>query len=432
MSSRPRLASLATERLAREREAALPPVRSPAAEAAMIDAIAMAITGSARARRRRLYFAGGALAVAASVVVAIGARVWKADPEVVAAPSVAAPTGQMIGQMLGERVVSGVARPVTGAVTVVHDGRELPLEQGGGSVARGDHIVSGADGRATIDLSTGTHVVLERGGDFAVSELGREQRFVLDAGSMQLDVAKLAPGERFLVRTADAEIEVRGTSFRVETNLTPCKGIRTRVVVSEGTVVVRAGAGEDRVSAGVTWPEGCEAASAARASAPATTRSEDGLSAARSPAEALGPPSASREALRPSGALAIAAPRPASGAPAQAGVAAGANGTSPPTAPSVGAASTVAVASTELSEQNRLYGEATAARRRGATLEAVATYEAFLARYPASQLAESAAVERMRLLASTDPGRARVAANDYLSRWPRGFARREATEVAQR
>ena len=84
----------------------------------------------------------------------------------------------------------------------------------------------------------------------------------------------------------------------------------------------------------------------------------------------------------------------------------------------------------EIAAQNRLFAEATAARRRGDARAAVAGYEQFLARYPSSQLAESAMVERMRLLAMNDRPRAREAAAAYLRLYPSGFAGREAAELA--
>src|SRR5206468_5152867 len=45
--------------------------------------------------------------------------------------------------------------------------------------------------------------------------------------------------------------------------------------------------------------------------------------------------------------------------------------------------------------------------------------------YPASPLAESATVERMKILASTNPKSAAVLAKRYLAHYPDGFARED-------
>jgi hypothetical protein len=55
-----------------------------------------------------------------------------------------------------------------------------------------------------------------------------------------------------------------------------------------------------------------------------------------------------------------------------------------------------------------------------------------MARYPASPLAESAAVQRMNLLAASDPARVKVAARQYLARYPQGYARTEAEGLLAR
>jgi hypothetical protein len=79
-----------------------------------------------------------------------------------------------------------------------------------------------------------------------------------------------------------------------------------------------------------------------------------------------------------------------------------------------------------LAEQNDLFAQAIAAKRRGDTSAAVAGFDRFLARYPGSALAESATVERMRLLRAGDPSRAVTAAKAYLNHYPNGFAHSEA------
>src|SRR5271165_6336418 len=79
MSSRPRLAQLATDRLARERQVARLPPPSAAADARMIAAIADAIVSNAKSRRRqRLILATAVLTAAAAVVLGVGVGVpWR-------------------------------------------------------------------------------------------------------------------------------------------------------------------------------------------------------------------------------------------------------------------------------------------------------------------------------------------------------------------
>jgi hypothetical protein len=80
----------------------------------------------------------------------------------------------------------------------------------------------------------------------------------------------------------------------------------------------------------------------------------------------------------------------------------------------------------DLAEQNDVFAEATTKKRNGDRAGAVASYERFLARWPGSALAETAAIERMRLLDGTSK---RDAAKAYLVRWPGGSARVEAENI---
>jgi outer membrane protein assembly factor BamD (BamD/ComL family) len=67
-----------------------------------------------------------------------------------------------------------------------------------------------------------------------------------------------------------------------------------------------------------------------------------------------------------------------------------------------------------------------AAKRRGDVAAALASLDRVAAVHPRGPLVESAAVERMRLYATTDRGRASEAARTYLARYPNGYARDEA------
>ncbi len=91
------------------------------------------------------------------------------------------------------------------------------------------------------------------------------------SGAVSVHVAKLNAAERFVVVTPDAEVEVRGTRFKVD--LVPAAadcggGTLTRVSVEEGVVDVRGPSGEARVPAGAQWPPGCDRPQAPSARAP--------------------------------------------------------------------------------------------------------------------------------------------------------------------
>jgi hypothetical protein len=229
------------------------------------------------------------------------------------------------------------------------------------------------------------------------------KRFAVESGRLTAKVAKLGAGERFVVATPDAEVEVRGTAFRVSV-VTPdpgCgDGTPTRLEVTEGVVVLRRAGGETRVAAGERWPE-CAEAAVLNAVAPPSLPPpllppSPAPSTVEAPLRSPAPPSPSASPSPPSS---IAPPRVAA----------------------------AAAAGSKLPEQNDLYDSAMRDKNAGKTREALAALDRFLAAYPDGPLAESASAERFRLLR----GSARVgAARDYLTRWPQGFARAEAEAIA--
>jgi hypothetical protein len=108
-----------------------------------------------------------------------------------------------------------------------------------------------------------------------VADEGAVQVLRLDTGSIDLHVAKLSGASRFLVQTPDAEVEVRGTQFRVSIVAPESScgaGTRTRVAVSEGVVVVRHEGIEARVTPGAEWPIGCVRAASLATPAPVNVR----------------------------------------------------------------------------------------------------------------------------------------------------------------
>jgi ferric-dicitrate binding protein FerR (iron transport regulator) len=323
---------------------------------ATVRAMARALKARKRRRSRRVWWSGLAAAAAIGAVI-FGAARGRA-PESVARTA-----------MPPASVPAVVAGEAFGAVLVMSSGRTSPVEEGM-VLGSGDRLVALLDGHATIALATGTRLSVEGGADVGILSEGAMQIFSLGRGALRADVARLKHGERFIIRTGDAEVEVHGTSFRVET-VAPdpgcLGGTTTRVAVYEGIVTVRSGGTEAAVRPGESWPPGCNGPAATSA-----TSSHDAP-----PARAL------------------------------------------PIARAIPPAS-------ELAVQNDLFDVAMQAKRRGDVRAAVGAFDRLLSRYPACPFAESAFLERMKLLSGYDKVRAEDAAGDYLRRYPNGSGRADA------
>ncbi len=355
--SAPRYARLASKALVQVHSMP-PPPPDPDARVRAIAAVEREIAMRARRRRLRRSIASSVV-VAAVALATVGVSrhlIHRATP-VAIAPVGSVPAAQII------------AHPVGGGSKVVVSGAQGPLD-GDRALPTGSRVVTPANGRAMLSFSTGTSVLLREGADMTVGAEGTAQVLRLEAGSVDLHVAKLAPDERFRVDTSDSQIEVRGTKFRVSIvapELACGAGTRTRVVVTEGVVVVHHEGHEEHVAAGEQWPGGCVRATSATPS--------------------------------PQGVRALAPPPP------------------PPSA------------SSTLADENDLFASAFSAKRRGDAPAELATLDRFLALYPASPLAENAIVERMRVMHAIAPERAAVAAREYLARYPGGFAEAEAEAI---
>jgi ferric-dicitrate binding protein FerR (iron transport regulator) len=338
--------------------------------ASSIAAIEQAIRASGRAKRRQRWVVGLAT-VAASAACFVGAERFAAHHVRATSP---APVGQEV-QIVAHAVAGGASLMVSGAQAPL-----VPLVDGR-AVTSGSRIVTPPNGQATLSFSTGTTASLGPGADMSVQEEGGSQLLRLDGGAVDLHVAKLVVGQRFRVDTVDTEVEVRGTRFHVEVvdAASSCAGgVVTRVAVSEGAVVVRHAGVETSVAAGDVWPKGCAATIPTAAGTVADTGSIAARSArtVRAPAEAPARPS-------------------------------------------------------DLVGQNDLYAQGIAAWRRGDGAGALSAFDQLLARYPGGQLAESAWVQRMRVLKSIAPDRAPASAREYLARYPNGSGRPLAESLLQ-
>lgn len=341
-----------------------------------IAAIAAAMQAKAR-RRAQVRFGAFALAAAAAVAlwIGVGRRDHAPPAPVASGPASTIPATSVAGI---------VAVPMGGAVTPIRAGRPGTPLSGPATLAAGDRLVAAQGAFASLSLPTGTRLELKGGGDLSIVEQGSASIFSLAAGSVRADVHKLAQGERFVVRTLDAEVEVRGTSFQVSTvDPDPGCATRTRLTVFEGVVVVRSAAKEVAVRAGEHWPLDCTPPSVGSAA-----------------------PSASVAALAPAVGKTDVQKAPAV-----------ASSTIAPPTPSV------------LAAQNALYSEALAAKNKGELATAVERFDSYLLLYPGSALAESAQGERMRALYKLDRARGVAAAKAYLAAYPKGSARADAQTI---
>ncbi len=383
---------------------------SPMDRAAAIGAIERALLAKGRRRTRARWAMG--LSLAASVALAAGLAGFTGHRGFGGSTVTAAAQAPLAPRIEGAMPRTEGATPRTEGATaetlapaeppqkltivghVTGSGATIRNRTGalkeGDSVGPGNRVVARGTSHALLAFSTGTELSVEPSafgdGDMTILEEGRSQVFALDTGAVRAHVAKLHAGERFVVHTPDAEVEVRGTSFRVA--IAPpdssCGGgTVTRVSVDEGVVVVRHGQIESRVARGETWPPGCDADKApielAQSAAPPAARGLGGVPQGT-------PPATGTREHRP---LAQVAP-------------------------------------SSLADQNDAFAEALALKNGGQDDAAAAAFERFVARYPSSNLAESAAVERMKLLLVTDRARGVAAAAQYLRRYPNGFAQADA------
>lgn len=351
----PRYAAAAAQLLAK-RGHALPSV--PDERARGIATIERAM--QARSRRRRSHAALATLTAAAAIALAVlGAR-------------------HLRDRATTSLVAINVSASGAGAALRAGDHAE-PLAQGA-LLGAGQRIETPVDGAASLQLSTGTAMTLSGSTSFRVDSQGAVERFSLQRGELSAHVAKLTAGQRFIVATPDAELEVRGTRFRVHVleQAEACgQGSRTRLEVTEGIVEVRRGGASTLIKAGQQWPSDCVDTNE-------TVRNEH------------------------QGAPPVQTPPPARHEPK-------------PAAPDK---------TSGLAQQNDLFQEGVALRRQGDGSGALRAYQELIVRYPKSPLAENALVERMRLLAKSHDRRARDEARLYLSRYPRGFAASEAKQLS--
>jgi ferric-dicitrate binding protein FerR (iron transport regulator) len=306
---------------------------------ATVDAITRAIR--ARGRRRVTPWVLVSVAAAAAVLFVAG---WRGRSDDTAAKGGHVPGDAPQAPGLAVAAVNGAGASIEAA-----DGARAASP--GARVVAGTSVRVAGDGHLLLALDTGTRLRLGASTATRVTALGATQRFDLESGTLEAEVAKLPIGGRFLIATADAEVEVKGTRFEVTVVPEPSRCapfVRTQVTVHEGVVAVRFGGGEIRLPAGSVWP------TCPTAIAPPT------------PARHLRPP-------RAPAATVAATERP------------------PRNDPST------------LAAQNDLFAAALSARRRGENAEAIRWLDRLIARYPEGPLSESARAEHRRLVEAGGP-----------------------------
>jgi hypothetical protein len=297
-------------------------------------------------------------------------------------------------------------------IDIRHGGAPAARSASRGPLEADDEVHTPNQTTATAVLASGANVQVEpdstvRFDARTESTDGIGEALTLSHGTVVLSVPKLGPHRRLSVLTPDARVTVRGTRFSVSV-LGSGDRRETRVHVTDGSVWVDHAGKEDVLAAGQSWSSRPEAARAAASPAVVAPRND--------PATEVEPHTAIAATSRGP------KPRPADTEQHDDQMAPRPHDANP----SPGGTSTLAA-------ENELYRRAVAAARGGDDARAVGLLDVFLSRFPRSPLAQNAAVERFRALVRSGrrDGAAR-AADQYLSAYPNGFAREEASRVARR
>jgi hypothetical protein len=323
--------------------------------------MALAIRGKVR-RRRTVIATGVVLAAAAAVLLMVKAGASRKPI------GTSAETTLLVEENTGS------------GNTLVRNALQKPLVDGA-HLVEGDSIEAQKDSSATLGFANGTRVTLSAAGWLHIDELAATRRFSLKVGHLQAHVAKLGRGERFLVDTPDAEVEVRGTVFGVSVSGPDgCGGLagRSTVSVSEGAVWVRSNTAQVLLHPGESWTTPCPDARPPAQTEPPAASNEYRVSPRRTgrmPARHI-----------------LAAPPPSVQAPLPAAA--------PSEAPSPAETPAPVRHESSLAEQNNLFSAAISAEHQGNHTAALGKLDELIARFPNGPLRESARAERQRILSA--------------------------------
>jgi hypothetical protein len=265
-------------------------------------------------------------------------------------------------------------------------GAALVTDIVGRATIGGDEVQTASGGAARASLPSGAIVDIASSssvrfeGPASAGAVSRD-RIELSAGRIDVRVPHLGPGGDLRVHTEDATVVVHGTRFVVEHAGGDGGGRRgTHVGVTEGLVEVDTAQGIRMLTAGMTLDIPPDV-----------------------------PPAVAAEATAPQAHPTQPAPR---------------------VMPSIEVAGSTPGPGSTLATENALLAEAMRLRRERRPEPAMARLDDLLARYPASPLAETARVERLRVLdESGATGPLAREAERYLTDYPHGFARAEATAM---
>ncbi|HEY4239758.1 MAG TPA: FecR family protein [Kofleriaceae bacterium] len=193
---------------------------------------------------RRWPWVAGALAAAAGVTVAVTriTGVWGGAAPVRAPIAVVLPTPAHPEPVAPATSLTGLVSRATGDVLVdgapVHDLFARALGAG--------DVIATADGR--VDVQFGDHSAFALGprSTLRLAQFDAQTVQLAVTGTVDVEVAPRASGQRFLVVAGDRTIEVRGTQFRVTTDE---HGGAATVACRHGLVAVRDAAGTIEVGA---------------------------------------------------------------------------------------------------------------------------------------------------------------------------------------
>jgi TolA-binding protein len=301
-----------------------------------------------------------------------------------------------------------VPAPRRGAWLVMAAAALVAAMAGGFGLARmsatPEHAILAAHLRLDPRITARRETTLRPSDDarFERSTQGGVDLVTLSEGVLDVTVRPLAKGERFVVRTSDAEIEVRATSFRVEA----AEGHVRGVAVAEGTVEVRYAGFTAVIPSGGSWrATGGPAAAPAASAEPAAS-----ATASAPPPRAAAVASVKRPASRPERSARVPAP------------------VAEPFAPPAPA---VVASVAEPSAEAREFADAMRSVGQGEYDAAAARFDAFATAHPHDARADEADyLAAIALQRAGRAGEAQIAARRYLGAHPEGAHRIEARTIA--
>jgi TolA-binding protein len=260
-----------------------------------------------------------------------------------------------------------------------------------------------------------TTVAPERGARFAQRTAAGAETVTLDEGAATFVVRPLAKGERFLIKTADGEIELAGASARVE-----AVGSKVRsVTVQEGKAEVRYSGAVFELSAGSTWSPPVDTASPASAIPAVDPATPTSIPAAAAADPRLGRASIGTLGARPSARVALTRPAPAPVATTPAG-----EPVVPVVAPPAPSVAKAEPGATDFADAVHLF-------ERGDYPSAARSLAEFSKAHPSDGRGEDAAFLAILSLQRTGKtAEAAAAAQRYLQTYPTGYRRAEAVKIA--